>query len=84
MVRCVQCPKFTRKDHTCHRDPKHPRQIKLADIYRQIQCDGFPNRWKEAWVERARKAQQKSVFKMIGKEQDPMVRSELFMSETKP
>jgi len=60
MVRCVLCPNFNRETRFC----KHYKiTIKLKDIYKNMQCPGFPNVWRLAWVKRAQKTVQDSNVK---------------------
>jgi len=47
MVRCVVCPKFTRKTCYCS---YYGRTIKPDDIHKSISCDGYPNFARRKWL----------------------------------
>ncbi len=47
MVRCVVCPKFTRK--TCHCS-YYNKTINPDDIHKQISCPGYPNDARRKWL----------------------------------
>lgn len=41
MVRCVNCPHFNRQTRYCS---FYKQTISVKDIYKNIQCNGYPNR----------------------------------------
>ncbi len=47
MPQCVTCGKFTRETRHCS---FYNRTIALADIHKQISCQGYPNRVREKWI----------------------------------
>ena len=66
MVRCVCCSKFTRETCYCS---FYKRTIALADIHKQISCEGFPNRAREKWL-----------LKAASKQENPYAQAEILYS----
>lgn len=64
MVRCIVCPKFTRKTRYCN---FYNKTIALDQIHKQIVCDGYPNTAKRKWL-----------LNLANKEENPQLRSSLF------
>ena len=63
MLQCVTCAKFNRQTRKCS---FYNKTISLADIHKQISCEGYPNRTREKWL-----------LKVASKEQNPYFQAEI-------
>jgi hypothetical protein len=69
MVQYSSCRNFTRKTHCCSFFKK---TIALADIHKQISCDGYPNFARRKWL-----------LGLAHKEQNSQVKAYQILGETK-